>query len=352
MRGRSGRQGDPGASRFFVALDDDIMRLFGGDRIAGLMTRFNMPEDVPLEHPLVTKSIENAQVKVEGFNFDTRKHLVEYDDVLNKQREIIYGRRKKVLESSLDEKSDLKETARENIHNAIRELVDITFANQTVGSISLNDDIVNSFNTIIPFDDSSKKQLEQQLEQQHEADQKIELLTKIADDIYGKREEQIGSQFMRQLEKFVMLSVMDNLWTNHLDAIDNLRGGIGLRGYAQRDPLVEYKNEAFRMFEQLVWAVDDEIVHRIYKIQVQGQASPGIQTHTHADGSVHQGLPHPETVPVAKPKKMVTNTPESEVSESAKTTSLENDKKKISRNDPCWCGSGKKWKFCHYPQKN
>jgi len=157
---------------------------------------------------------------------------------------------------------------------------------------------------------------------------------------------------MRQLEKFVMLSVMDNLWTNHLDAIDNLRGGIGLRGYAQRDPLVEYKNEAFRMFEQLVWAIDDEIVHRIYKIQVQGQASPGIQTHTHADGSVHQGLPHPETVPVAKPKKMVTNTPESEVSESAKTTSLENDKKKLSRNDPCWCGSGKKWKFCHYPQKN
>jgi len=352
LRGRSGRQGDPGASRFFVALDDDIMRLFGGDRIAGLMTRFNMPEDVPLEHPLVTKSIENAQVKVEGFNFDTRKHLVEYDDVLNKQREIIYGRRKKVLESSLDEKSDLKETARENIHNATRELVDITFANQTVGSISLNDDIVNSFNTIIPFDDSSKKQLEQQLEQQHEADQKIELLTKIADDIYDKREEQIGAQFMRQLEKFVMLSVMDNLWTNHLDAIDNLRGGIGLRGYAQRDPLVEYKNEAFRMFEQLVWAIDDEIVHRIYKIQVQGQASPGIQTHTHADGSVHQGLPHPETVPVAKPKKMVTNTPESEVSESAKTTSLENDKKKLSRNDPCWCGSGKKWKFCHYPQKN
>jgi preprotein translocase subunit SecA len=349
LRGRSGRQGDPGASRFFVALDDDIMRLFGGDRIAGLMTRFNMPEDVPLEHSLVTRSIENAQVKVEGFNFDTRKHLVEYDDVLNKQREIVYQRRRKILESSLDEKSGLKETVREKIHTAISELVDLAFANQAVTSGSINDDIVNAFNTIIPFDDASKEQLVRQLEQQHEADQKIEFLTKIADDLYGKREEQLGAPFMRQIEKFVMLSVVDNLWTNHLDAIDNLRGGIGLRGYAQRDPLVEYKNEAFRMFEQLVFAIDDEIVHRIYKIQVQQPNAQAGVTHTHADGSIHQGLAHPEAAPVAQPKKMMINTPESEISEDAKVSKVEDAKPKLSRNDPCWCGSGKKWKKCHYP---
>ncbi len=355
LRGRSGRQGDPGASRFFVALDDDIMRLFGGDRIAGLMTRFNMPEDVPLEHALVSRSIENAQVKVEGFNFDTRKHLVEYDDVLNKQREIVYQRRRKILESSLDEHSDLKTTIREKIHTALSGLVDLAFANQTVTSTSINEDIVTAFNTIIPFDESSKAQLTKQLEQHHEADQKIEFLSKIADDIYDKREEQLSPQFMRQVEKFVMLSVIDNLWTNHLDAIDNLRGGIGLRGYAQRDPLVEYKNEAFRMFEQLVWAVDDEIVHRIYKIQVQqpvGQAQAGV-THTHEDGSIHQGLAHPQAVlPVAQPKKIMTNTPASEVSQDVKSAKEEENKPKLSRNDPCWCGSGKKWKFCHYPQKN
>jgi preprotein translocase subunit SecA len=348
LRGRSGRQGDPGASRFFVALDDDIMRLFGGDRIAGLMTRFNMPEDVPLEHPLVTRSIENAQVKVEGFNFDTRKHLVEYDDVLNKQREIIYGRRRKILESTLDETSTLKDTVNEKITNAVSGLVELAIANQNLSNNSLNDEIVEAFNTIIPFDDNSKAQLVKQLEQDHDSEEKSNMLSKIASDIYNKREEQLGAPLMRQIEKYIMLSVVDNLWTNHLDAIDNLRQGIGLRGYAQRDPLVEYKNEAYRMFEQLVWAVDDEIVHRIYKVQVQ-QQGPGVaETHTHADGSVHQGPAHPEIATPASPqRKMITNTPESEVSESAK--SQVSKTKKLSRNDPCWCGSGKKWKKCHYP---
>lgn len=352
LRGRSGRQGDPGATRFFVALDDDIMRLFGGDRIAGLMTRFNMPEDVPLEHPLVTRSIENAQVKVEGFNFDTRKHLVEYDDVLNKQREIIYGRRRIILEGTLDEKSTLKESMREKIHNAISDMVELSVANQPLSTNTLNEEISNSFNTIIPFDDASKEQLTKQLEQHHDADGKIEFLSKIADDLYNKREEQIGLQIARQVEKFIMLSVIDNLWTNHLDAIDNLRGGIGLRGYAQRDPLVEYKNEAFRMFEQLIFAIDDEIVHRVYKVQVQQPATSSMQatqTHTHADGSIHSGPSHPEApVPVAKEKKMVTNTPQSEVSENPKAVSASNIKK-LGRNDPCWCGSGKKWKKCHFP---
>lgn len=358
LRGRSGRQGDPGASRFFVSLDDDIMRLFGGDRIAGLMTRFNMPEDIPLEHPLVSKSIENAQVKVERFNFDTRKHLVEYDDVLNKQREIIYGRRRKILESPLDEKSTLKETIREKIHKATKDLVELAIANQSLTTNSLDEEITNEFNMIIPFDDASKAQLFKQLEQYHDADAKIEFLLKIADDIYNKREEQLSASFMRQIERFVMLSVIDNLWTNHLDAIDNLRQGIGLRGYAQRDPLVEYKNEAFKMFEQLIWAIDDEIVHRMYKVQVQQPAGVSVQatsTHTHADGSVHQGPAHPETAgPVSKPQKMVTNTPASEVSEDSKKPSKQNAEttQKIGRNDPCWCGSGKKWKKCHYPQMN
>lgn len=362
LRGRSGRQGDPGASRFFVALDDDIMRLFGGDRIAGIMTRFNMPEDVPLEHSLVSRSIENAQVKVEGFNFDTRKHLVKYDDVLNRQREIIYKFRREILEASKDNDTSTKEEISTRLHAAINALVDLSFAKADGGTP--NEAIMEEFSTIIPFDEASQKQIIKQLEQVHEAEAKKEFLIKMMNDLYEHREKQVGSPLMRQVERFVMLSVVDNLWMNHLDAIDNLRGGIGLRGYAQRDPLVEYKNEAYRMFESLMFAIDDDIVHRIYKVQIQagptnpphGAAGHVHETHTHADGTVHNGPAHPDqaapaaaeaVLPKAKKKKMITNTPESEVSEGAQAPIK--SATKLNRNDPCPCGSGKKWKKCHYP---
>jgi preprotein translocase subunit SecA len=361
LRGRSGRQGDAGASRFFVALDDDIMRLFGGDRIAGIMTRFNMAEDVPLEHPLVSRSIENAQVKVEGFNFDTRKHLVKYDDVLNKQREIIYKFRREILEASKDNDTSTKEEIQTRLHAAVNTMVDLAFAKAE--GTAPNETIVEEFSTIVPFDEASQKQLVTQLEQIHESEGKKDFLIKMMDDLYDSREKQIGAPLMRQLERFVMLSVVDNLWMNHLDIIDNLRQGIGLRGYAQRDPLVEYKNEAYRMFEQLMFSIDDDIVHRIYKLQIQ-QAPPAnnpphgqpghvhdTQQHTHADGSVHSGAPHPEeavpALPKTQKKKLITNTPESEVSEGAQAPIQTTNK--LNRNDPCWCGSGKKWKKCHYP---
>ncbi len=344
LRGRSGRQGDPGASRFFVALDDEIMRLFGGDKIAGIMTRFNMPEDVPLEHPLVSKSIENAQVKVEGFNFDTRKHLVEYDDVLNKQREIIYQLRRKILETAKDGDANLKEEVKNRISVAISTIVAVAIAKDAQQELH-NEKIIEEFGTIIPFDEQSRKQLVKQLEQLHTIEEKTEFLTKMASDIYDQREAQVGTTLMRQVEKFVLLSVIDNLWMNHLDAMDNLRSGIGLRGYAQKDPLVEYKNEGFNMFEGLMSSINDEVAHRIYKLQVQEQ-------HTHEDGTVHQGPAQtgnapqiPKTNPLAN---AVTNTPESEVSQDAKKPKAK-AQNKLSRNDPCWCGSGKKWKKCHYP---
>lgn len=324
LRGRSGRQGDPGASRFFVALDDDIMRLFGGDRIASIMTRFNMPEDVPLEHALVSKSIENAQVKVEGFNFDTRKHLVEYDDVLNKQREIVYKLRRSILEKSADNQPSLKEELQKRIHRVISTMINVAIAQETEEPLAVNEKIIENFNTIIPFDEASKKQLVSQLEQRHTSEEKSEFLTKINDDLYVKREEQIGRPLMRQIERIVMLSVIDNLWMNHLDAMDNLRQGIGLRGYAQKDPLVEYKNEGYTMFESLMWAIDDDIVHRIFKVQIQ-QQNPLPQQHVHA----------------------VTNRPAGEVSEDKNKKNAE--QAKLGRNDPCWCGSGKKFKKCHYP---
>ncbi len=334
LRGRSGRQGYPGASRFFVGLDDEIMRLFGGETIANLMTRFNMPEDVPLEHPLVSKAIEQAQVKVEGFNFDIRKHLVEYDDVLNKQRDIIYKERRKILEmgGSGDDLS-LKEEILQKLQQAVTMLIAIYSGEQNIDEKNPSEKIVEEFATIIPFDDTSKKHLVAQFEQLPSVEEKQEFLTGITKDIYEKREEQVGKEIMRQIERFVMLSVIDNLWVDHLDAVENLRQGIGLRGYGQRDPLVEYKNEAYTMFEQLIAAIDDEVVHRIFKIQVQQAPS----------------MPHEH-------QHQITNTPVDQISQTQRSSAPGSAtvsgslKKKLGRNDPCWCGSGKKWKKCHYPQ--
>lgn len=338
LRGRAGRQGDPGTSEFFVALDDEIMRLFGGDAIAGMMTRFNMPEDVPLTHPLVSRAIEQAQIKVEGFNFDIRKHLVEYDDVLNKQREIIYARRRKLVESNTG-----TESMQEKISSSVATLV--MMQEEAPGIESTNEKIIEVFSTIIPFDDHSKKHLVQQLEQYHTHQEKIDFLNAVAMDVYKKREEQLGQPLSRQIERFVQLSVIDTYWMDHLDAIENLRQGIGLRGYGQRDPLVEYKNEAYRMFEQLVGAIDDETVHRIYKVQVQ----QGPQPHVHPQ----ENTPATE-VSSDKGKalsvKRKDETKRENVDNLNASSVLLNDNKKMGRNDPCWCGSGKKWKKCHYPQ--
>jgi len=326
LRGRSGRQGDPGLSRFFVALDDEIMRLFGGDTISGVMTRFNMPEDIPLQHMIVSKAIEQAQTKVEGFNFDIRKQLVEYDDVLNKQREIIYKRRRIILEN----KESLEKEMIEKIDSSITAFVNTNSVQ--IADKSIDEKIVDEFTTIIPFDDASKRQLAKQLETAGGVEGKVGFLINLAHDIYNQRKKQLGEEMMGQIERYVMLSVIDTLWMDHLDAVENLRGGIGLRGYGQRDPLVEYKNEAYAMFEQLIQAIDDEIVHRIYKIQVQ-------------------------QAPQARPRNVVEQAAgeTSGISETSGTNAGINktrstaDGKKLGRNDPCWCGSGKKYKKCHYP---
>lgn len=317
LRGRSGRQGDPGTSRFFVSLEDEIMRLFGGETIAGLMTRFNMPEDVPLEHAMVSKAIEQAQVKVEGFNFDIRKHLVEYDDVLNKQREIIYKLRRKVLEGG----EDLKEETLKRIENEISQVV--LLHGSDLEETQVKEKIIGEFITIIPFDENSSQQLVKQLEQRVEVSDKTEFLVALASDLYKKREEQLGADIMRQIERWVSLTVIDSLWMEHLDTIEDLRQGIGLRGYGQRDPLVEYKKEAFTMFERLVASIDDEIVHRIYKIQVQ------------------------QAPPMVTPSQIAINMPAAVEKKSREAGSRPAGK--LGRNDPCPCGSGKKWKKCHYP---
>src|SRR3989338_858053 len=197
LRGRSGRQGDPGSSRFFIALDDEIMKLFGGDTISGVMTRFNMPEDVPLQHMIVSRAIEQAQTKVEGFNFDIRKHLVDYDDVLNKQREIIYKRRRVVLEN----KESLEKKIIEKIDTSVSTIIN-THTAQVGDDKPIDEKIIDDFTTILPFDESSKKQLIKQLEVAVGIEQKITFLTSIARDIYNQRKKQLGEEMMKQIERY------------------------------------------------------------------------------------------------------------------------------------------------------
>ncbi len=332
LRGRSGRQGDPGSTRFYVSLEDDIMRLFGGDQVARLMTAFNLPEDVPLEHPMVSRAIEQAQVKVEGFHFDSRKHLVEYDDVLSKQREIVYRRRRKILEG---------EALRDKILESVSAEVSMIVSAYTTENDTTFDrqKIVTEFCSIIPFDENSQHQLVTQLEQMHSSSEITEFLQKLATDMYEGREKQMTPEISAQIERWVSLNVIDNLWMDHLDGIDDLREGIGLRGYGQRDPLVEYKNEAFTMFERLMATIDSEIVHRVYKVQVQTDQQGAIANKNGASAE----LPKIETTITQAAKKMRTN------AEPVAKKPTVNAQKELGRNDPCWCGSGKKFKKCHYP---
>lgn len=323
LRGRAGRQGDPGISRFFVSLDDDVMRLFGGEQVANLMTFFKLPEDVPLEHPMVSRAIQQAQVKVEGFNFDARKHLVDYDDVLNKQREIIYRLRKQIV-SGLN----LKDLVMEKITTQVNTMVNIHSAEGI--SVAEKEKVIQEFISIIPFDPSSQKQMLSQMENLNTSAEVIDLLLKVVSDTYQRREKQLGEDIVRQIEKWVAISVVDSFWMDHLDAVDDLREGIGLRGYGQLDPLVEYKNEAFSMFERLIFAIDYEIAHRIFKVQVQIS---------------------PDQLRAMQQQQQTTITKSAQEQKKKQETVIgASSKIKLGRNDPCWCGSGKKWKKCHYPQ--
>lgn len=324
LRGRSGRQGDPGRSVFILSLEDDLMRVFGGEQIAGLMTRFNFPEDMPLTHPLVTRVIGQAQVKVEGFNFESRKNLLEYDDVLNKQREVVYGLRRDIVSGE----RDLSEFILEKTTESIEKLVAVYFTQIDHDAES----IVEEFMTIVPFDDHSKKHLVDQVREFKTKDEIVNFLKTLVKQLEDNRQKQFGKEAINNVLKVVCLSSIDNVWMEHLTAMEDLRTGIGLRGYGQRDPLVEYKNEAYIMFEQLLGAIDDGITHRAYKINIQAVPNAPLQE---IEGHKH----------------VHTNAPESEVS-SEKTKKTKNEsvaQKKLGRNDPCWCGSGKKFKKCHYP---
>ena len=332
LRGRSGRLGDPGSSKFYLSLEDDLMRIFGGDRIAGMMERLQIPEDQPIENSLISRAIEQAQLKVEGFHFDARKRVVEYDDVANQQREIVYKLRKQVL---LGE--ELKEKIRARLEEQIVGIVNLVFA-EAAGENVNYERLLMAFLEIAPFDDESQKRLLEKVKDLKDQEKITSFLTGLVDDLYKKREEQMGQELMRQAEKYAFLSSIDTLWIQHLDNLDDLREGIGLRGYGQRDPLVEYKNEAFELFDRLMANIDANVTRRIFRMIPNIVQQPTIDVEdakTNIDKSDQTGLV--QVSPIAG------ETPLTRASNQSKS------KDELGRNDPCWCGSGKKFKKCHYP---
>jgi preprotein translocase subunit SecA len=317
LRGRCARQGDPGSSRFYLSLEDDLMRLFGSDKIKGMMDKLGMEEDEPIENKIVTSSIENAQKKVEERNFNIRKMVLEYDDVMNQQREVIYKERRKVLDQE-----DLRSTVMEFTHKIVDRAMSMYCPPE---SYSEDWDLKNLVRYceeyFAPFGELKEEKLADL-----GRDEIGEYLHKLADDIYASREEEISPEIMRELENLVMLKVVDNHWMEHLDAMDMLREGVGLRAYGQKDPLVEYKFEAFDMFEAMIEAIEDDVVKYMYRVNVVSQP---MMTMDDPLENATMNNPTVDTTDGEAVKEPVVNKgPE------------------IGRNDPCPCGSGKKYKNC------
>jgi len=356
LRGRSGRQGDPGATRFFVSLEDDLMRIFGGEQVSKVMDFLKMPEDTPIEHGLVSKAIEGAQKKVEGHNFDIRKHTVEYDDVMNQQRQIIYEVRKKVLgrgssgpSSAQSKDTSLKIEILDKIDREISSIVTIYSEEGTDAK-----KIAEEFSSMIPVDGTSQKDIEKQISNFSNSGEITKFLTDLAKHFYEEREKGVGDEVARQMEVFTYLNTIDTLWIEHLDTMDDLRSGIGLRGYAQRDPLIEYKREGFELFEKLMVEIDYEIVHRIYKVAVDGQApviTQAVEVRPKVDISYEQESadPRPSSADDAVTKVTIERNGVMSEQVYGSQGQLNKPHGKLGRNDPCYCGSGRKYKRCHYP---
>ena len=317
LRGRCARQGDPGSSRFYLSLEDDLMRLFGSDKIKGMMDKLGMEEDEPIENKIVTSSIENAQKKVEERNFNIRKMVLEYDDVMNQQREVIYKERRKVLDQE-----DLRSTVMEFTHKIVDRAMSMYCPPEAYSEDwDLKNMVRYCEEYFAPFGE---------LKEEHLADMSREeigeYLHKLADDIYASREEEISPEIMRELENLVMLKVVDNHWMEHLDAMDMLREGVGLRAYGQKDPLVEYKFEAFDMFEAMIEAIEDDVVKYMYRVNVVSQ--PVMTMDDHLENATMNNPTVDTTEGEAVKQPVVNKGPE------------------VGRNDPCPCGSGKKYKNC------
>jgi len=338
LRGRSGRQGDPGMSQFYVSLEDELMRRFGGDKLKGMMDSLGLPEDQPIQNMIISRTIESAQSKIEGFNFDIRKHVLEYDDVMNKQREVVYKKRKEIFE-----RKDLKNEIFDHVEEQLERIVSVHCV-EDESQWNLKE-IFSEVGIIFPLEDEDRKKIK--VINDDKAKNTVEKISSIVEYLiglskvhYNQKEAEIGTEAMRQVEKMIILQTIDTLWMNHLDEIDYLRQGIGLRGYGQRDPLVEYKREAFNLFSHLMENIRVTIVHTIFRISVsstekQEQKKPETDwKFKGADDSLEQFGSVGEMQSSGGSQ-----------SETVKSQPLINANK-VGRNDPCPCGSGKKYKKC------
>ena len=306
LRGRSGRQGEPGMTQFYLSLDDEIMRIFGGDRIKSLMERFNFPEDEPIENVLIAKSIEGAQTKIEGFHFDSRKHLLEYDDVLNKQREIIYRKRRDIILQKTDLKTHTSDLIKESVYKIVSFYTAIESPREW-DLQAIKEDIIGLIGAKIDFGSNIENIRDQDGTIESKREAITEVLVKTIDDILYHRFKSVSDEQYQSIMGSVYIQTLDNLWMDHLEIIDYLKTGIRLRGYAQRDPLIEYKNEAFMLFEKLLTSIQNNYINTILRVE------PTLNT---------QAI-------------------------EAQSKLQDQNISKAGRNDPCPCGSGKKYKKCH-----
>lgn len=387
LRGRSGRQGDPGETRFYVSLDDDIMRIQGGEIVQRLMDMTKIPDDIPIEARLIGRSIENAQKRMENMHFDSRKHVVEYDDVINQQREIFYVRRRGILELAekaqgkflnypqvitkpvtdpavVNARAEIKDRVKDTLFDEVERTVQVHMAqglDQKEENIANKEKLITDFldlasdESINETFDSLKKQPknndatinEKLLKEIGRNDERktVELFEEIIRDLISKHQQKFGEDYFENI-KMLYLDTMDQNWTLHLEAIQDLREGIGLRGYAQRDPIVEYKNESYRIFEQLIDTMDSNFARRVLKISprfLSNQSDSNLQIQTNTD-QISDLLEGSREIITSINNIISTKgqTPSKKAKGQKSTV-----RPKIGRNDPCWCGSGKKYKKCH-----
>jgi preprotein translocase subunit SecA len=352
LRGRAGRQGDPGASRFFLSLQDDLLRIFGGERMQNLMLRLGMEEDVPIESKLITRRIQKAQEAVEAQNFEARKHLLEYDDVNNKQRQAVYGMRRQLLEGI-----DQKERIMDMVRGIVDQFVDMRCPEDkhpdTWDLATLRNDVLSQFGSKIDLHDLGSLT-------------KVEMSDVIFERLqqkYQEKEDLVGADVMRQTERIVMLQVIDNQWKDHLLSMDELKQGIGNRAYGQKDPLVEYKKESFEIFQAMMDRIEDETVRYLFFLQVQqGGPPPGPYPELEEDDEGNGDNAHPD------PSEQQRQAAKTSMEDFTRNIHRKKEKEleglhfggdgsdgpkqivsgaKVGRNDPCPCGSGKKYKKCH-----
>ncbi|MBW2121878.1 MAG: SEC-C domain-containing protein, partial [Deltaproteobacteria bacterium] len=329
LRGRAGRQGDPGSSRFYLSLEDDLMRIFGSERIANVMDRLGIEEDQPIEHRFISRAIENAQKKVEAHNFDIREHLLKYDDVMNKQREVIYERRSQILR-----KDDLKDTAREMMEELVDDLIEVHTDEKSFPEEwdleGLKKDFYENFQFFLDLDHQSLEELTREGLR--------ERMLRAVFDRYEEKEAEIGAPLLRRLEKVIMLDAIDHFWKEHLLGIDQLKEGIGLRGYGQKDPLIEYQKEGYEMFLDTLEEIKKGTVKNLFRFSLvreepREERRPRSQRMVFSRGEMPQLVPQEMAMAA-------------EAGGGRTVETVRRQGRKIGRNEPCPCGSGKKYKKC------